>query len=83
VLISGTIFVRKVFCSLISTSFLVHGGCVLPGRKFFWDNFRCGHWRFQIKYVSGYSGVTFRNMCGQCMGLGHSTGDRIYFARWE
>jgi hypothetical protein len=31
------------------------GGCVLPGRKFFWDPARYRHWGLQVECVSRYS----------------------------
>ena len=52
------------------------GGCVLPGRKFFWDPDRCGHWRFQVKYVSGYWELISRNGDGLGWGWGSKEGGR-------
>lgn len=39
---------------------LLGKGCVLPGKKIFWDPGKCGHWRFWVKCVSRYWDLTFR-----------------------
>lgn len=37
-----------------------NNGCVLPGKKIFWDPGKCGHWRFWVKCVSRYWDLTLR-----------------------
>lgn len=40
------------------------GGCVLRGRKFFWDLDLCGCWEFQVKCGFEYWELTVRNRDG-------------------
>jgi hypothetical protein len=47
---------------------------VFPGRKFFWDPASCGHWRFQVKCVSGYWKLMLMKGNGLGWGLRSSSG---------
>jgi hypothetical protein len=54
---SGLVFVRCMFCSLVSfplQSLGECGSCVLPIGKIFLGPDRGRYWWFQLKVVSGY-----------------------------
>lgn len=48
------------------------GGCMLPGREFFWGPDRCGHWGFWVRHISNFL-KHYTHSWGQAYTLKHKT----------